>query len=146
MKAAAPAADDLPDTPYVFETDEDEPEPAPVKPKKKEKKQADVVTYTVLVEKPAARVAEPSVTSAKPVVTPFVPKVATPKTEKQESSIDTSGYNVGTKITHKKFGDGVITEIRESTNGPLITVRFAAGGIKTLSLQIVLENHVIEKL
>ena len=50
------------------------------------------------------------------------------------------------KINHKKFGNGVIVDMKESDNGPLITVRFNAGGIKTLSLTIVLENHVIEKL
>lgn len=110
MKAAAPAADDLPDTPYVYEPDEDEPEPEPVKPKKKEKKQADVITYTIPVAKPASKVADPA-HMQKPQVTPIVAKPAIPPISKPKPVIDTGGYSVGTRIHHSKFGDGVITEI-----------------------------------
>mgnify|MGYP000059619748 CR=1 FL=1 len=147
MKAAAPAADDLPDKPYIFEPDEDELEPEPIKPKKKGKKQADVITYTLPVEKPAAHVAESKVSTNKTPVTPIMAtKPSAPDSRTQKPSLDTSGYSTGVKINHKKFGNGVIVDMKESDNGPLITVRFNAGGIKTLSLTIVLENHVIEKL
>ena len=140
MKAAAPAADDLPEEPYVFEPDEDEPEPEPVKPKKQEKKQANVITYTLPVQKPVTP-------APKPVSVPITPKPATPvaaSVAKKESTIDTSKFIVGTMIRHKKFGEGKIIETKNSPNGQLATVRFAEGGVKTLSLQIVLENHVVE--
>ena len=140
MKAAAPAADDLPDTPYVYEPDDDEPEPEPVKPKKQEKKQANVITYTLPVQKPVTP-------APKPVSVPITPKPATPvaaSVAKKESTIDTSKFIVGTMIRHKKFGEGKIIETKNSPNGQLATVRFAEGGVKTLSLQIVLENHVVE--
>lgn len=147
MKAAAPAADDLPDKPYIFEPDEDELEPEPIKPKKKGKKQADVITYTLPVEKPATHVAESKASTNKTPVTPIMAtKPSAPDSRTQKPSLDTSGYSTGVKINHKKFGNGVIVDMKESDNGPLITVRFNAGGIKTLSLTIVLENHVIEKL
>ena len=146
MKAAAPAADDLPDKPYIFEPDEDEPEPEPIRPKKKEKKQADVITYTRPIENSASKVAESILPVRRPSVTPIAAKPTPPTVSKQKPAIDTSGYSVGTRIHHNKFGDGVITEVRDSDNGPLITVRFAEGGMKTLSLNIVLENHVIGKL
>lgn len=140
MKAAAPAADDLPDKPYVYEPDEDEPEPEPVKPKKQEKKQANVITYTLPVQKPVTP-------APKHVSVPITPKPATPvdaSVAKKESTIDTSKFIVGTMIRHKKFGEGKIIETKNSPNGQLATVCFAEGGVKTLSLQIVLENHVVE--
>ena len=131
MAAAAPAADDLPDKPYVFEPDEDEPEPEPVKPKKKEKKHADVITYTIPVEP-----IEP-----KPTAIPITQKPVVPAPAKAEAkNLDTSGIKIGAKVRHKKFGEGEITGFNDTT----MTVRFASGGEKTLSIQITLENGIIE--
>ena len=134
MKAATPAADDLPDEPYVFEPDEEEPEPEPVKPKKKEKKQADVITYTIQPQKPT----EPT---PKPAAVQITPKPVAPAPAKAEvKSLDTSGIKVGAKVRHKKFGEGEITRFTDTT----MTVRFASGGEKTLSIQITLENGIVE--
>ena len=142
MAAAAPADDDLPDTPYVYEPDEDEPEPEPVKPKKKDKKQADVITYTIPVQKPTPSTPKPAekVTTQKPQATivPIGTKPVVP--EKKVSKVDDSKVKVGVKVRHRIFGNGEIIERSDET----MTVRFASGGIKKLSIEITLGNHVIE--
>lgn len=81
--------------------------------------------------------------SKKPASVPIAPKLvmpATPSVLKKELSVDANNVKIGAKVRHKKFGDGEIVKYNDVT----MTVRFASGGEKTLSIQITLENHIIE--
>jgi len=118
MDAAAQADDDIPDSPYVFEPDDEEPE-EPVELPKKEpvKKNADVVTYSIPVEKQAPR--SGLVTAQYGVPHPTTPAPAKP-VETTKPSVDVSGVVVGSSVYHTKFGEGTVVEIKSGQ----ITVAF----------------------
>ncbi len=58
------------------------------------------------------------------------------KTNTKPTSVNVSQkYVKGMKVSHLKFGVGVIIEIKESTSGQILVVAFKNVGIKTLSSQ-----------
>ena len=97
----APPVDesDIPDAPYVFEPEEEEELPPEPKKPAKGKKKAEVpvqVTIPVAPPKPAP----------KPIKPPVLKPIAPPK-----QAFVLPPLKVGTKVLHKGFGSGTITEI-----------------------------------
>jgi hypothetical protein len=119
MTAPARAEDDVPLIPIPTFADEDEEEepPAP-KPQKKGSKAASPV---ITIKAPSTPIpAKPPLITAsfgvKPVVAPAPAQPAKPK-------VDVSGVTVGVTVTHKTFGQGVVTEMK----GDLISIKFTMG-------------------
>lgn len=65
---------------------------------------------------------------------PTMPSMTRPKPRKQ-NNLDTE-VSVGTKVKHKKWGEGMIVQIAEKENDKEISVAFDKGGIKRLSLSL----------
>jgi DNA helicase-2/ATP-dependent DNA helicase PcrA len=55
--------------------------------------------------------------------------------------VDTYGYEVGNKITHRIYGIGSIEEL----NKDKITISFD-NTIRSFSLKVLIDNNLIEKL
>ena len=119
MDAPVQAADDIPDEPYFTADDEADEFEEPVQPsaKKNKKQGADVITYTVPVEKIAEKPKFSFITEQYGIHTPIAP--VKPKEEPKEI-VDVS---IGMKVSHKTFGEGTVVEIKNN----LITVAFEKG-------------------
>lgn len=57
-----------------------------------------------------------------------------------DSTIDLSPYDKGTKITHQRFGQGTIVE----RNGAIACIHFETAGEKKMNLAVCIENGVIK--
>lgn len=66
--------------------------------------------------------------SAKPAVSASAPAFGAPKEKK-----DVSGFTVGTKVRHTRFGDGEILSTRGQESNLIITVHFEKAGNKDLA-------------
>lgn len=55
---------------------------------------------------------------------------------------DVSGIKVGTRVQHKTFGEGTIVSMAERT----VTVRFTAGGEKTLGFPYAFDMGLVKKI
>lgn len=53
----------------------------------------------------------------------------------QKKAIDVSKIKVGAKVTHPKFGDGVITEVTPNSSNHAVKIKFEVVGEKMLSLE-----------
>ncbi len=53
----------------------------------------------------------------------------------EKKSIDFSKIQVGAKVTHPKFGDGVITEVTPNSSNHCVKIKFEVVGEKMLSLE-----------
>ncbi len=65
---------------------------------------------------------------------PTMPSMTRPQPRKQ-NNLDAE-VSVGTKVKHKKWGEGMIVQIAEKENDKEISVAFDKGGIKRLSLSL----------
>jgi DNA helicase-2/ATP-dependent DNA helicase PcrA len=52
------------------------------------------------------------------------------------AQVDTNDVNVGTKVTHKKWGIGTIVQIKDRNNDKEIVIAFDKVGLKRLLLSI----------
>ena len=117
----APPVDenDIPDAPFVFEPDEDEEEEAPA-PKKEKKGKKSKNGEVVVIQAAQPQKSTPAPIKAPAPVEPEKPKpIIPPKPEFDEASVGD-----GTKVFHKAFGHGVVTEITGATS-KTIRVDFA---------------------
>ena len=104
----APPVDenDIPDTPFVFEPDEDEEEEAPA-PKKEKKGKKSKNGEVVII-----KAAQPQKSAPAPIKAPAPAEPEKPKpVQPPKPAFDETSVNVGTKVFHKAFGHGVVTEI-----------------------------------
>ena len=109
----APPVDenDIPDAPFVFEPDEDEEEEAPA-PKKEKKGKKSKNGEVVVIQAAQPQKSTPAPIKAPAPVEPEKPKpIIPPKPEFDEASVGD-----GTKVFHKAFGHGVVTEITGATS------------------------------
>ena len=102
MEAAAPSADDVPDTPVFADAseddDEDEIKPVPV-PKQKEKARASLA-------------AVPKTPIPTPTYRPsYVPPAPAAVKKVEIPAVDVSGIKAGTTVLHKAFGKGRVSKI-----------------------------------
>ena len=52
-----------------------------------------------------------------------------------KKAIDVNKIKVGAKVTHPKFGDGVITEVTPNSSNHAVKIKFEVVGEKMLSLE-----------
>lgn len=52
------------------------------------------------------------------------------------SNRDVSGFQVGVRVRHKRFGDGVVVAVRGGANNLIVTVKFAEAGNKDLAASL----------
>ena len=102
MEAAAPSADDVPDTPVFADAseddDEDEIKPVPV-PKQKEKARASLA-------------AAPKTPIPTPTYRPsYVPPAPAAVKKVEIPAVDVSGVKAGSTVLHKAFGKGRVSKI-----------------------------------
>lgn len=62
-----------------------------------------------------------------------IPNIFRPKPKKENIRLE---LGIGTKIRHKKFGIGMVVQIKEKENDKEITIVFDKGGLKKLSLSL----------
>ncbi|MCK5129819.1 MAG: ATP-binding domain-containing protein, partial [Clostridiales bacterium] len=55
-----------------------------------------------------------------------------PKKKVEKKNKDKKEIEMGSKVAHKKFGDGTIVSIAQSATGPVYTIAFKGNGIKEL--------------
>ena len=55
---------------------------------------------------------------------------------KAEKKVDVSLFQLGTMVTHAKFGDGTIVGVHGAGNNTIVDVAFTGYGIKQLSATI----------
>jgi len=115
MEAPAQAENDIPENPFAFvaDTEEDEKETPPVpvpQPQTPRPARTHIAPGPVSSGRPAAASSapEPTTTTATP---PDKPRV------------DISAVTVGSKLTHKKFGEGTVVELKCG----FMTIRFTEG-------------------
>ena len=65
---------------------------------------------------------------------------AIPQVDQRQIEAVAKEYIPGTRLSHKKFGAGILT----ARNGDIITVSFTDGGMKTLSLSTALRGKQLE--
>lgn len=113
MVAAAPKANDVPDRPYFVNIDveeEDEPNPVVVAPKPiampKKKEEAKPVVATPITKRPQTSPLTPTYRPSFVPPTPVAPVV-----KKEEPKVDLSKVSVGSTVTHKAFGEGVVSKL-----------------------------------
>jgi hypothetical protein len=113
MVAAAPKANDVPDRPYFVNIDveeEDEPKPVVVAPKPiampKKKEEAKPVVATPITKRPQTSPLTPTYRPSFVPPTPVAPVV-----KKEEPKVDLSKVSVGSTVTHKAFGEGVVSKL-----------------------------------
>ena len=96
-------------------------------------------------------VIEPPMTKAAEPVVPAMPSTpaatAQPEIKPAVVPVDTSVFNEGTRITHKKFGPGIITGIgAPDRHGEyMVDVKFDSGAAKRFMGPSVFEKRFLEK-
>lgn len=109
MVATAPKANDVPDKPYFVNIDvEEEEEVKPIKPIAipKKKEGAKPVTVTPITKRPQTTPLTPTYRPSFVPPTPVAPVV-----KREEPKVDLSKVRVGSTVTHKAFGSGVVTKL-----------------------------------
>ena len=105
----APPVDetDIPDTPFAIEPDEEEEEELPPEPKKEKKGKKSKNGEVVVIK--AAQPPKPAPVQIKSaaLIEPDKPKPITPP----KPSFDESSVKIGTKVSHKAFGHGVVVDL-----------------------------------
>lgn len=136
MEAPAQAADDIPENPFAFvaDTEEDEEEAPPV-PAPKKKKAAPAPSprpQTSSQTRTSAGTVRASASG--PSTASFAPRPTAPAAKQPDKpKVDTSSVTVGSKLTHKKFGEGTVVELKKG----MVTVRFAEGEKKFVFPQAI---------
>ena len=59
-----------------------------------------------------------------------------PKEGKSPSKVDSDGISVGTKVNHKKWGQGTVVQIKDKSNDKEIVIAFDSVGLKKLLLSL----------
>ena len=56
--------------------------------------------------------------------------------------VDTYGYEIGRRITHKTYGTGIIEELGKDK----ATIRFDDGEVRSFSLKVLVDNRLVNKV
>src|SRR5690606_28183055 len=59
-----------------------------------------------------------------------------PKADKFSAKVDKSGISIGTKVNHKKWGQGTIVQLKDKNEDKEIVVAFDSVGLKKLLLSL----------
>lgn len=97
------------------------------------------VTTTKAAPQPARQPVRQAYPAANVSTFISTPKPAAPA---NTPKADVSGIRVGTRVQHKTFGEGTIVSMAERT----VTVRFTAGGEKTLGFPYAFDMGLVKKI
>lgn len=141
MEAPAQAADDIPENPFAFvaDTEEDEEEAPPVTAPKKKKAAPAPSPRPQASSQERISAGTGVIRASRPSTASFAPKPAAPAAKQPDKpKVDTSVVTVGSKLTHKKFGEGTVVELKKG----MVTVRFAEGEKKFVFPQAIKQGFL----